>query len=78
MPRNMEAVSLVTNRPEEWTYLPPLVFGSSGYLIRSVGICVAGQPGVWSCSRATDLHPAHIGCVYGPAVSCGGPVHESE
>jgi hypothetical protein len=73
-----EAVSLVTNRPEEWTYLPPLVFGSSGYLIRSVGIRVAGQPGVWSCSRAIDLRPAHIGCAYGPAVACGRPVHESE
>jgi hypothetical protein len=39
-----------------------------------VGIRVAGQPGVWSCSRATDIRPAHIGCAYGPAVACGGPV----
>jgi hypothetical protein len=37
-----------------------------------VGISVAGQPGVWSCSRATDIHPAHIGCAYGPAFACGG------
>jgi hypothetical protein len=43
-----------------------------------VEIRVAGQPGVWSCSRATDIRPAHIGCAYGPAVACGGRVHESE
>jgi hypothetical protein len=43
------AVSLVTNRPEEWTYLPPLVFASSGYLIRRVGICVA------RATRSTDM-----------------------
>jgi hypothetical protein len=41
-------------------------------LIRRAGIRVAGQPGVWSCSRATDILPAHIGCAYGPAVACGG------
>jgi hypothetical protein len=27
------AVSLVTNRPEEWTYLPPHVFASFGYFV---------------------------------------------
>jgi hypothetical protein len=69
------SVSLVTNRPEEWIYLPPHVFGSFGYLVRCVGIHVAGQPGVWSCSRATGIRPAHIGCACGPAVACGGPVH---
>jgi hypothetical protein len=69
-----KAVSLVTNRPGKWTYLPPHVFGSSGYLIRRVGIRVAGQPGIWSYSHATDIRPAHIGCAYGPAVTCGGPV----
>jgi hypothetical protein len=37
-----------------------------------VGIRVAGQSEVWSCSRATDIRPAHIGCAYGPAVACGG------
>jgi hypothetical protein len=58
------AVSLVTNRPEEWTYLPPLVFGFSCYLIRRVGIRVAGQPGVQSCSRSTDVRPAHWMCVW--------------
>jgi hypothetical protein len=31
-----------------------------------------GQPGVWSCSRATDIRPADIGSAYGPAVACGG------
>jgi hypothetical protein len=63
---------------EEWTYLPPHIFGSSDYLIRHVGIRVEGQPGVWSCSRATNIRPAHIGSAYGPAVACGGPVHKSK
>jgi hypothetical protein len=29
------------------------------YTHRCVGIRVAEQPGVWSCSRATDIRPAH-------------------
>jgi hypothetical protein len=62
--RVWQAVSLVTNRPKEWTYLPPLVFGFSCYLIRRVGIRVAGQPGVRSCSRSTDVRPAHLMCVW--------------
>jgi hypothetical protein len=59
-----EAVSLVTNRPSKWTYLPPLGFGFSGYSFRRVGIRVAGQPGVRSCSRATNVRPAHWMCVW--------------
>jgi hypothetical protein len=31
-----------------------------------------GQPGERTCSRATGVRPAHIGCAYGPAVACGG------
>jgi hypothetical protein len=59
--------------------IPPTTrLASYGYLVRRVGIRVAGQPEVWSCSRATGIRPAHIGCAYGPAVACGGPVHESE
>jgi hypothetical protein len=30
------------------------------------------RTGVRSCSRATDVYPAHW-CVYGPTVACGGP-----
>jgi hypothetical protein len=33
-------------------------------LVRRVGIRVAGQPGVRSCSRATDVRPAHWMCVW--------------
>jgi hypothetical protein len=31
------------------------------------------RTGVRSCSRATDVRPAHW-CAYGPTVACGGPV----
>jgi hypothetical protein len=43
---------------------PPHVFGSFGYLVRCVGIRVAGQPGVRSCSRATGVRPALWKCVW--------------
>jgi hypothetical protein len=59
-----QAVSLVTNRPEEWTYLSPLVFGFSCYSLRRVGIRVVGKPGVRSCIRSTDVRPAHWMCVW--------------
>jgi hypothetical protein len=58
-----KAVSLVTNRPEEWTYLPPLVFwfftrtDVQEYVLRSgqeYGHVVALQ-------------------TYGPTIACGGP-----
>jgi hypothetical protein len=66
-----KAVSLVTNRPEKWTYLPPLVIWF--FLThRRAGVRSAQRTGVQSCSRATDVYPAHW-CVYGPTVTCGGP-----
>jgi hypothetical protein len=34
------------------------------YTHRRVGIRVVGQPGVWSCSRAIDIRPAHWMCVW--------------
>jgi hypothetical protein len=57
-------VSLVTNRPEECTYLPPLAFGFSGYSLWHVGIRVARQPGIRSYSSAVDVRPAHWLCVW--------------
>jgi hypothetical protein len=43
------------------------------HMHRHVGVCSAHRIGVRSCSRATDVCPAHW-CAYGPTVSCGGPV----
>jgi hypothetical protein len=34
------------------------------YTHRRVGIHVAEQLGVWSCSRATDIRPAYWMCVW--------------
>jgi hypothetical protein len=34
------------------------------YTHRRVGIRVARQPEVWSCSRATDIRPAYWMCVW--------------
>jgi hypothetical protein len=76
-----QAVSLVTNQPEEWTYLPPLVIwffahapmcGStfrSGceYVLQSRRLeayVSHRRTGVWSCSRATDIRPAHWMCIW--------------
>jgi hypothetical protein len=40
---------------------------------RHARVCSAQRIGVRSCSRATDVCPAHW-CAYGPTVACGGPV----
>jgi hypothetical protein len=39
---------------------------------RRAGVRSAQRTGVRSCSRATDVRPAHL-CAYGPTVACGGP-----
>jgi hypothetical protein len=43
------------------------------YTHNRMGIRVVEQPGLWSCSRATDICPAHWMCVWS-AVACGGIV----
>jgi hypothetical protein len=50
-----------SNQSARGVDIPPTtrVWFFSGYLLRRVGIRVAGQPGVWSCSRAIDIRPAH-------------------
>jgi hypothetical protein len=40
--------------------------------------CCKGNQEYGFCSRAIDVRPAHIGCAYGPAVACGGLVHDPE
>jgi hypothetical protein len=59
-----------SNQSARGVDIPPTI--CIWFLVRRVGIRVAGQPGVWLCSRATGIRPAHIGCAYGPAVACGG------
>jgi hypothetical protein len=67
-----KAVSLVTNRSEEWTYLPPLIFlfftrtDVREYIPRS------GQD--YGHVVALQTYVLHIGCAYVPTVACGGPV----
>jgi hypothetical protein len=57
-----KAVSLVTNRPEEWTYLPPLVIWFfSRTNVREYVPCSGQDYG--HVSRATDVCPAHWMCV---------------
>jgi hypothetical protein len=66
-----KAVSLVTNRPEEWTYLPPLViwfFTSTD--VREYVPC-SGQE--YGHVVALQTYVLHIGYAYGPTVGCGGP-----
>jgi hypothetical protein len=67
-----KAVSLVTNRPGKWTYLPPLViwfFSRTDvreYVLRS------GQE--YGHVGALQTYVLHNWCAYGPTVACGGPV----
>jgi hypothetical protein len=66
-----KAVNLVTNRPEEWTYLPPLIIwfftrtDVREYVLRS------GQE--YGRVVALQTYVLHIECAYGPTVACGGP-----
>jgi hypothetical protein len=67
-----KAVSLVTNQPEEWTYLPPLVIwffsrtDMREYVPRS-------RP-EYSHIVVLQTYVLHNWCAYGPTVACGGPV----
>jgi hypothetical protein len=49
-----------------------------GYLIRCVGIRVARATRNTGFVVALQTYVLHFGSAYGPAVACGGPVHESE
>jgi hypothetical protein len=67
-----KAVSLVTNRPDEWTYLPPLVI----LVFRTrtdVREYVPHSRQEYSHVVALQTYVLHIGCAYGPTVACGGP-----
>jgi hypothetical protein len=65
-------VSLVANRSEEWTYLPPLVLLLLVTYVRRVGIRVARATRSTGFVVALQTYVLHFGSAYGPAVACGG------
>jgi hypothetical protein len=66
-----KVVSLVTNRPEEWTYLPPLVIWFFPRTDMREYVPHSGQE--YGHVVALQTYVLHIGCAYGPTVACGGP-----
>jgi hypothetical protein len=66
-----KAVSLVTNQPEEWTYLPPLVIWFFSRTDVWEYVPHSGQE--YGHVVALQTYVLHIGCAYGPTVACGGP-----
>jgi hypothetical protein len=66
-----KVVSLVTNWPEEWTYLPPLVFWF--FTRTNVREYVPHSGQEYGHVVALQTYVLHIGCAYGPTVACGGP-----
>jgi hypothetical protein len=67
-----KAVSLVTNWPEEWTYLPPLVIWF--FTRTDVREYIPRNGQEYGHVVALQTYVLHIGCAYGPTVACGGPV----
>jgi hypothetical protein len=67
-----KAVNLVTNRPEEWTYLPPLVIWFF-FTHSDVREYVRHNGQEYGHVVALQTYVLHIGCAYGPIVACGGP-----
>jgi hypothetical protein len=57
--------------------IPPTTRNLVFHTHRRAGVRFAQRTGVRSCSRATDVCPAHW-CAYGPTVACGGPVPRVE
>jgi hypothetical protein len=61
-----------SNQSARGVDIPPTTRNLVFHTHRCAGVRSAQQIGVWSCSRATDVCPAHW-CAYGPTVACGGP-----
>jgi hypothetical protein len=66
-----QAVSLITNRPEEWTYLPPLVIWFFTRTDVREYVPRSGQE--YGHVVMLQTYVLHIGCAYGATVACGGP-----
>jgi hypothetical protein len=58
--------------------LPPLVLLLLVTYVRRVGIRVARATRSTGFVVALQMYVLHFESAYGPAVACGGPVHESE
>jgi hypothetical protein len=67
-----KAVSLVTNRPEEWIYLPPLIIWFFTHTDVREYVPHCGQE--YGHVVALQTYVLHIRCAYDPTVACGGPV----
>jgi hypothetical protein len=67
-----KAVSLVTNRPGKWTYLPSLVIWF--FSRTDVRECVPCYGQEYGHIVALQAYILHNWCAYGPTVACGGPV----
>jgi hypothetical protein len=61
-----------SNQSARGVDIPPTTRNLIFHMHRRAGIRSAQRTGVRSCSRATDVCPAHW-CAYGPTVACGGP-----
>jgi hypothetical protein len=66
-----KALSLVTNRPEDWTYFPPLIIWFFTCTDVREYVPCSGQE--YGHVVALQTYVLHIGCAYGPIVTCGGP-----
>jgi hypothetical protein len=67
-----KAVSLVTNRPEEWTYLPPLVIWFFSRTNEREYVPCSEQE--YGHVVVLQTYVLHNWCAYGPTVACGGLV----
>jgi hypothetical protein len=60
-----------SNRSARGVDIPPTTLILVFHMHRHAGVRSVQRIGVWSCSHATDVRPAHW-CAYGPTVTCGG------
>jgi hypothetical protein len=60
-----------SNQSARGVDIPPTTRNLVFHTHRRAGVRFAQRTGVRSCSRATDVRPAHW-CAYGPTVACGG------
>jgi hypothetical protein len=60
-----------SNQSARGVDIPPTTRNLVFHTHRRAGVHSAQRTRVWSCSRATNVCPAHW-CAYGPTVTCGG------
>jgi hypothetical protein len=62
-----------SNQSARGVDIPPTTCNLVFHMHRRAGVRSAQWTGVRSCSRATDVYPAHWICVWS-SVACGGPI----